>query len=328
MIPDMESPVPQGVAPVRPVGRHPRLPTWLLGLFHLPITRFGLVGASGLIVNTVALYFLVEIGRFPHLLAATLAAELSILSNFAFNDRWTFRAMRPAQPRWQRLWRYNGIALGGMLLSLLVLTGLITFTNIHYLFANILAVGVATWCNYSANRRWTWATPGGRVRVPGSLLHRLRRRSSVVPVRVSEAASTVGQSTATAPVARPVTLRRFAGLSRALPLGQLLLAAGLVPRRALDEALETQCHTDIRLGETLVSHGHLCPEHLVLALAYQRAIEPFDLERFAPEQVLPAACPGSWYLTRRVIPLVAPDNTLRVVTIEATDTALMSEIAH
>ena len=328
MIPDVESPLPQGAAPPRPLARRPRLVTRLFGLRHLPITRFGLVGASGLLVNTVALYFLVEIGQFPHLVAAALAAELSILSNFALNDRWTFRATRPAQPWGHRLWRYNAIAFGGMLLSLLVLTGLSTFTGIHYLLANILAVGIATWCNYSANRRWTWAMPGARASILSSVARWPRRRPATAPAGEHAAAPIRGQRPATVPVAAPVTLRRFAGLSRALPLGQLLLAAHLISRGTLDEALETQRQTGIRLGEMLVCHDHLRAEHLALALAYQRAIEPFDLGRFVPERLLPAARPGSWYLARRVIPLVAPDNTVYAITTEATDTALMSEIAR
>lgn len=328
MIPDAESPLPKGVAPTHPPVRYPRLVMRLLGLRHLSITRFGLVGASGLLVNTIALYLLVEFGRLPHLVAATLAAELSILSNFTLNDRWTFRAARAGRPWRHRLWRYNAIALGGMLLSLLVLTALITFTSIQYLLANILAVGVATCCNYSANRRWTWATPGGHIRIPGPILRWPRRRSAAAPMEIPKIAPIGEQARATTPSAASVTLRHFSGLSRALPLGQLLLAASLVSRRALDEALEMQQRIGTPLGGTLVSLGHLRADYLALALAYQRAIEPFDLGRFAPEQILPEARPGSWYLTRRVIPLVAPDNTVHVITTEATDNALMAEIAH
>lgn len=54
MIPDRESSLPQGAVSVR----RPHLVTRLFDLRHLPLTRFGLIGASGLLVNTVALYVL------------------------------------------------------------------------------------------------------------------------------------------------------------------------------------------------------------------------------------------------------------------------------
>src|SRR5687767_6577737 len=54
--------------------------------------RFGLVGLSGVVVNTAALWGLARGAGLPVLLASVLATEMAILSNFLLNDRWTFRA--------------------------------------------------------------------------------------------------------------------------------------------------------------------------------------------------------------------------------------------
>src|SRR4051794_31074641 len=55
------------------------------------LARFGLVGASGLVVNTVALAVLTELGHLYYGLAAILATQASTAWNFALTERWVFR---------------------------------------------------------------------------------------------------------------------------------------------------------------------------------------------------------------------------------------------
>ncbi len=122
------------------------------------LVRFGLVGASGVVVNTALLYLLIEVGGLNHLVAALLATEAAILSNFALNDRWTFRDSKPAASVVRRAFRYNLIALGGLAISVAVLAVLTYFADFHYLFANLFAIGAATLWNYAASRSWNWPT--------------------------------------------------------------------------------------------------------------------------------------------------------------------------
>jgi hypothetical protein len=56
----------------------------------------------------------------------------------------------------QRLVRFNGVALGGMAITASILTALASYTHLHMLIANLLAVGAATGWNYLVNSRWTW----------------------------------------------------------------------------------------------------------------------------------------------------------------------------
>jgi dolichol-phosphate mannosyltransferase len=118
---------------------------------------FGLVGLSGILVNTVILYLLVEAGHVNHLVAAALGSEVSILSNFALNDRWTFRDARPTTSWLQRAAQYNAVTLTGMVLSVGVLALLVATVNLHYVVANLLAIGAATLSNYVLNSRFTWS---------------------------------------------------------------------------------------------------------------------------------------------------------------------------
>jgi dolichol-phosphate mannosyltransferase len=125
---------------------------------HRRLVRFGLVGASGVLVNSALLYLLAEAGGLNHLVAAALATEASILYNFSLNDRWAFRDAKPGISWARRALRYNSVALAGLVISLLVLAVLTYSLNLGYLFANLFAIGAATLWNYAVNSCFTWPT--------------------------------------------------------------------------------------------------------------------------------------------------------------------------
>jgi len=118
--------------------------------------RFGLVGGGGAVLNTALLYLLVHFGRWAYVPAAAVATEAAILSNFVFNDRWTFHDARGRIPWPRRAALYNTVALGGLAVSLVVLALLTATLHFHYLVANLIAIGVATLWNYTVNARFTW----------------------------------------------------------------------------------------------------------------------------------------------------------------------------
>ena len=129
--------------------------------------RFGLVGLSGIVVNSAILWVLVRELHLAVTIGSVLATEVAILSNFLLNDRWTFRGAR-VRTFMQRLVRFNGVALGGMAITAGMLTALASYTHLHLLFANLLAVGAATGWNYIVNSRWTWRSQqsaGGDVHI-------------------------------------------------------------------------------------------------------------------------------------------------------------------
>lgn len=126
----------------------------LLGAESLSeLLRFGLVGGSGVIVNTGFLYVLHGVFGWPLIPASVLSVEAAIVNNFMWNDRWTFRA-REGTP--YRFLRFNLISLGGLAVNTMILALLVAWTGIHYLLANLAAIGVAMAWNFAANSRWTW----------------------------------------------------------------------------------------------------------------------------------------------------------------------------
>ncbi len=141
------------------------------------LARFALVGISGIGVNSALITVLVEIGRLPPVVAGALATEAAILSNFTLHDRWTFggRSTAIAWPR--RAARYNLAALGGLAINVAVLAGLTGLLRLHYLVANVGAIGVAFGWNYFASSRFAWAVAGSDDASEPPAVPALRRAS-------------------------------------------------------------------------------------------------------------------------------------------------------
>lgn len=118
--------------------------------------RFGLVGVSGVTVNSVCLWLLTEQAHLYYLLSSILATEVAIISNFTLHHLWTFSSLDGAGSLPVRLAKYNILALGGLLLTVLTLFVLTKTWGLHYLVANLLAIGAGTIWNYLSSRRWIW----------------------------------------------------------------------------------------------------------------------------------------------------------------------------
>jgi len=128
------------------------------------IGRFAAVGLSGVAVNMAVLVFLAEAGGLPPEIAAVLATECAILSNFAWNDRWTFAHASTSHSWPGRALRYNLIALGGLVITVTLLAILVNLVGLHYVPANLIAIAGATGWNYAVNGALTWSLWGAGVR--------------------------------------------------------------------------------------------------------------------------------------------------------------------
>lgn len=139
------------------------------------LLRFSIVGTSGVVVNSGILAVLVQICHLHPTLASAIATETAILSNFSFNDRWTFREFRSHLSWSNRALRYNLAAMGGLLFTVTVLGVLTNVFHVYYLVANLFATGGGFLCNYALSSRFAWATTSdGTTTVAGaphSLIH-------------------------------------------------------------------------------------------------------------------------------------------------------------
>ncbi|WP_292366635.1 MULTISPECIES: glycosyltransferase [unclassified Methanoculleus] len=122
------------------------------------VLRFGLVGLSGILVNMGLLYALTEIAGLYYLVSAVIAIELSIVSNFVFNDVWTFRSARDLrfERNLRRFWSFQTVSMAGLAVNMGVLYLLVDVAGVYYLAANLAGIFIAFAWNYTANRHYTW----------------------------------------------------------------------------------------------------------------------------------------------------------------------------
>lgn len=118
--------------------------------------RFMTVGLSGTIVNLGVLFGLVNLGM-DHFLAALLATELSIINNFFWNDRWTFKQNTGRNcTGLMRFLRFQAFASITAVMTLGLFSLFFQGLKFHYLLAQFCAIGFATLANFTINGWLTW----------------------------------------------------------------------------------------------------------------------------------------------------------------------------
>ncbi len=154
-----------------------RLIEWLKGFRYI---KFGLVGASGTVVNMLVLYLAQE-----HLFAAitdtrqrlyaslALAIAIATVNNFTWNRLWTWAdRVKVAHARHVHLdrtpWHLLASQFGRYALASWLGIGLqygLTLWlshSLHYLLANVIAIVVASVSNFLANDKWTFGHKVGK----------------------------------------------------------------------------------------------------------------------------------------------------------------------
>jgi dolichol-phosphate mannosyltransferase len=116
--------------------------------------RFGTVGASGSLLNLVLFWLFTTALGVHHVVAGIAAFELSMCSNYALNERWTFADRAPAPGG---LLRYQLASLGALAISLGVLNFAVAL-GLPPLLANAFGIGMASVWNFSLSLGWTWRT--------------------------------------------------------------------------------------------------------------------------------------------------------------------------
>jgi dolichol-phosphate mannosyltransferase len=98
----------------------------------------------------------------PLWLASPLAIEASILSNFALNSLWTWRARWTRSPRsWLRgAVRYHAAtAASAFAGNLPVLLALVYLLSVDYRLANLVGIAAAAALNFLAGEFWVFRRP-------------------------------------------------------------------------------------------------------------------------------------------------------------------------
>jgi len=121
------------------------------------VIKFGIVGISGIIVNTGILYILSEFFGIFYIISSLFAIELSIINNFIWNDLWTFgHEKQKISKVTNRFFSYHIVSIGGMVINIGVLVFLTEVLGIYYLISNLLGILIAFSWNFLVNRTITW----------------------------------------------------------------------------------------------------------------------------------------------------------------------------
>jgi putative flippase GtrA len=119
------------------------------------LCKFGLVGASGYLIN-LAVFSVLSDSLDLHQIAAAIGAFcVALANNFLWNRHWTFEP-GDGHPGFQAA-RFLAVSLGALVINLVVLELLISGTSLGDLAAQAIAVAVAMPFNFLGNKLWTFA---------------------------------------------------------------------------------------------------------------------------------------------------------------------------
>ncbi len=126
----------------------------------LQLFKFGVVGASGYVINLLAFTVLSQAFDVHHLLAAVGAFCVAVTNNFLWNRYWTFDAAE-GHAGFQAL-RFLTVSVVALGVNLLILEALVTWIELAEVPSQAIAVALATPVNFIGNKLWTFDQPNGR----------------------------------------------------------------------------------------------------------------------------------------------------------------------
>lgn len=130
--------------------------------FLYRVLQFGGVSFTGLALENVMLFVLMESLGFELILGKLVGAETSIALMFVLNNRYTFRNRPEATLR--RFIRSNIVRAGGILIALVVLKIGVAL-GFWYIAANTVGIVVGFFFNYALESLYTWSSEGYKSKI-------------------------------------------------------------------------------------------------------------------------------------------------------------------
>ncbi|HEY0725332.1 MAG TPA: glycosyltransferase family 2 protein, partial [Pyrinomonadaceae bacterium] len=118
--------------------------------------RFLIVGLTGLVVNSGALYAFTELAGINYIISAAIATQVSTLWNFGLTERWVFGKRETERPFLQRLVSF--LIVNNLLLILRgpIMAFMVGRLGVHYLISNLVSLFVMTLLRYLLADKWIW----------------------------------------------------------------------------------------------------------------------------------------------------------------------------
>jgi putative flippase GtrA len=118
--------------------------------------KFSAVGATGIFVQVAVLALLLRVAGFHYLAATALAVEASVLHNFIWHRRWTWKD-RPQSRAALMLLRFN-LTSGAMSLAgnLLLMFILVNQMRLNAFVANLITIAICSLINFTLSDRFVF----------------------------------------------------------------------------------------------------------------------------------------------------------------------------
>lgn len=126
--------------------------------------KFNVVGVVGMGVQLGALALLNRCWHGHYLVASTVAIEITLLHNFAWHVRYTWRDRPPQDSRLAQMVRFqmsNGVV--SMIGNLVLMRLLVQEARLPVLAANAVAIVCCSVTNYCLGDRWAFAAGSRKV---------------------------------------------------------------------------------------------------------------------------------------------------------------------
>ncbi|MGE0384298.1 MAG: GtrA family protein [Gammaproteobacteria bacterium] len=117
--------------------------------------RFCAVGGSGVVVNLGAYALFTRAAGMAMEIASPIAIEISLITNFLLNERWTFAGRRLGSTCAQRLLRFHAVCLVGGAINYAALLVLVRH-GWWDLAANMAGIALGVAAKFAASAYWTW----------------------------------------------------------------------------------------------------------------------------------------------------------------------------
>jgi dolichol-phosphate mannosyltransferase len=120
----------------------------------IQLAKFGVVGASGYVVNLAVYALLLKQAHLHYLLAATGSFLVAATNNYAWNRLWTFRHQR-GHVAYQGL-RFLIVAAIAYVANLGLLLGLVEILSVGKIVSQAVAIVLVTPLNFIGNKLWSF----------------------------------------------------------------------------------------------------------------------------------------------------------------------------
>lgn len=120
------------------------------------LIKFGMVGASGFLINAAVFAFALHVLGVHYLLANVLAFCVAVGNNFFWNRTWTFRHDRADRHVAFQAVRFLSVACIALALSSAILWVLVELGGLNEQVAQLIAVALVTPFSFLANKLWSF----------------------------------------------------------------------------------------------------------------------------------------------------------------------------